>query len=88
MESDKTARWFSVFANLGVIAGLAILVFELGQTRDLMRAQTRNELSSSIVDHLLNASLVTTSFGYDAIGRQMCRMKPTRVGFGFYRVIA
>ncbi len=36
-----------------MIAGLAILVFELGQTRDLLRSQTRNELSSSIVDHLL-----------------------------------
>jgi hypothetical protein len=39
---------------LGVIVGIILLVFELKQTRDLMRAQTRHDLSSSIVNLLLS----------------------------------
>ena len=53
MTSEKTARWFNTLANLGVITGIILLVFELGQTRDLMRAQTRHLLATSIVEHLL-----------------------------------
>ena len=55
MTSDQTStsRWLSILANLGVIGGIVLLVFEMGQTRDLMRAQTRHDLSASIVDLLL-----------------------------------
>ena len=53
MTTERTGRWLNILANLGVIAGLVLLVFELGQTRDLMRAQTRHELSTSIVEQLL-----------------------------------
>ena len=53
MTSDQTARWLSTLANVGVIVGIVLLVFELGQTRDLMRAQTRHDLSNSIVELLL-----------------------------------
>lgn len=53
MTSDRTVRRLNILANLGVIAGLALVVFELSQTRDLMRAQTRHELATAIVAHLL-----------------------------------
>lgn len=52
MESDRLTRWLSIGANLGVLIGLLLLVAELAQNRDLMRAQIRHELAMGIVDVL------------------------------------
>jgi hypothetical protein len=38
--------------NVGVIVGILLLVYELNQNRDMMRAQTRNELSQGLTDVL------------------------------------
>ena len=54
MISDRTSRWLATLGHLGVVVGLVLLVFELRQTRDLMQAQTRHDLSSSIVTLLLS----------------------------------
>ena len=51
MGTESRGRWITVVANLGVLAGLLLLVFELGQNRDLMRAQIRHELSTVLVEH-------------------------------------
>jgi hypothetical protein len=58
MDRDRLNRWLSLAANLGVLAGIILLAFELEQNREMMRAQTRNELSEQIVDLL---SQVATS---------------------------
>ncbi len=59
MDKDRLNRWwFGLAANLGVVAGIVLLVYELEQNREMMRAQTRNELSVQIVDLL---SQVATS---------------------------
>ena len=50
MKPDKLARWMSVVVNLSVLAGILLLVIELRQNRDLVRAQTRHELSTVIVE--------------------------------------
>jgi hypothetical protein len=52
MDRDRLNRWLSLAANLGVLAGIVLLAFELEQNREMMRAQTRNELSVQIVDLL------------------------------------
>lgn len=52
MESDRLARWLTIGANLGVLLGLFLLIAELNQNRDMMRAQVRHELSMGIVDLL------------------------------------
>ena len=40
-------KWISILANLGVLAGLILVAFELDQTNDLMAAQDRyNRLSA------------------------------------------
>ena len=52
MDKDRFNRWLSLAANLGVLAGIILLVFELGQNREMMRAQTRNEISVQLVDLL------------------------------------
>ena len=50
MNSDTLHRWLTLAANLGVLFGLILLVVELGQNRSMMMAQTRNELSSGVVE--------------------------------------
>lgn len=53
MDTEKLNRWLTLGANLGVIAGLALLVLELNQSREMMHAQTRHEIAAGIVDLLL-----------------------------------
>jgi hypothetical protein len=43
-------QWLTLAANLGVLVGIILLVFELNQNRTMIRAQTRSELSTGIVD--------------------------------------
>lgn len=52
MNSDRLSRWLTLGANAAVLIGIALLIAELSQNRDMMRAQTRHELSSGIVDLL------------------------------------
>ena len=52
MDSDRANRWLTLVANLGVLIGIILLVAELDQNRDMMRAQTRNELSRGVLDLL------------------------------------
>jgi hypothetical protein len=48
MKKLDLGQTLGLIANLGVIAGILLLVFELNQNRDMMRAQTRNELSRGL----------------------------------------
>ena len=52
MRSDQVAKWVALGANLGVLIGLVLLIFELSQTRKMMKAQVRHELAMGIVDIL------------------------------------
>jgi len=52
VNSDRLNRWLTLGANLGVLVGIILLVVELNQNREMMRAQTRNELAMGIVDLL------------------------------------
>ena len=52
MASAKTTRWLTLGANIGVLIGIVLVLVELDQNRDMMRAQTRNELAMGIVDLL------------------------------------
>jgi hypothetical protein len=44
--------WLQVGGLLGVLVGLILLIVELRQNQDLMRAQTRNEITQSEMAHL------------------------------------
>jgi hypothetical protein len=50
MNSRRVLRWATLVANLGAVVGLFLLVVGLRQNEAMMRAQTRNELSVTIVD--------------------------------------
>ena len=39
MNLDKASQWLTIITNLGVIAGLVLLVYELNQNAALMRAE-------------------------------------------------
>ena len=57
---DKLNRWLTLAANVGVLIGIIILIVELRQNSQIMRAQTRAQLSEGIVNILNenNADLV------------------------------
>jgi hypothetical protein len=52
MKADKVNRWLTLGANIGVLIGIILLVFELDQNREMIRAQTRNDISRQISDYL------------------------------------
>jgi hypothetical protein len=66
MNQDRLDRWIGLGANVGVVLGLLLLIFQLHQNRSMMRAQTRNEMAMGIVTLLSmpsnNAQLARPSF--------------------------
>ena len=52
MSGERRTRWLSFGANIGALVGLLLIVVQLQQNRDLMRAQIRHELSMGIVELL------------------------------------
>ena len=52
MDSNKLNDWFQLAGTLAVLIGLILLVYELRQNQDLMRAQTRHELATTVIDIL------------------------------------
>lgn len=53
MDSGRLTRWLTLGANVAVLAGLALVIVELSQNREMMRAQTRHQVAAGIVDLLL-----------------------------------
>ena len=53
MEPDKINRWLTLGANIGVLIGIILLVVELDQNRQMIRAQTRNDISQQLSNRLL-----------------------------------
>jgi len=53
MSDKRPAQWLSLVANVGALIGLLLIVVQLQQNRDLMRAQIRHDLAMGIVE-LLN----------------------------------
>ena len=50
MDSDKINRWLTLGANLGVLGGIALILIELDQNADLMRAQMVQERANHLVE--------------------------------------
>ena len=51
MDSDRLNKWLTLGANLGVLTGIILLILELDQNADLMRAQ----MVQSRADNLVNS---------------------------------
>ena len=50
MKKIDLGQTIGIVANVGVIAGLLLLAFELNQNREITEAQTRHQVSQSMVD--------------------------------------
>lgn len=67
MTKANLTQSVTILANLGVLVGIILLVYELNQNRDMMRAQTRNEISRSAMD------LLTTGATSEVLAAVMVR---------------
>ncbi len=61
MKKIDLGQTIGVLANIGVIIGILLLVYELSQNRQMMKAQTRNEIAQSTYE-LLTLSIDNLSF--------------------------
>ena len=53
MKKLDLGQTLQLLGNAGVIIGILLLAYELNQNRQMMQAQTRNELSQGIIEILL-----------------------------------
>lgn len=49
MKKLELGQIIGILANVGVLVGILLLVYELSQSREMMRAQTRNDLSQNVI---------------------------------------
>ncbi len=49
MNIERTNSWIQLIGGIGVIAGLVFLAYELKQNAEMTAAQTRSELSQSVI---------------------------------------
>ena len=56
MKKIDLGQKIGVFANLAVLVGVLLLVYELHQNRMMMRAQTRNAIAETLVNYQVSAA--------------------------------
>lgn len=56
MDKIDLGRTIGILANIGVLAGILLLAFELNQSRLMMQAQTRTVLAQGVTDILYRLS--------------------------------
>jgi hypothetical protein len=56
LEADRLNRWLTLGANLAVLLGIGLLIVELRQNQDVMRAQTRNDITQGELTLLLSTA--------------------------------
>ncbi len=52
---DRISAWLMLVANLGVLAGLVLVILQLNQNERMIRAQTRHEIASGIIELLADS---------------------------------
>jgi len=52
MTVDKLNNWLTLVANLAVLFGIGLVVLELQQNGEMMRSQTRSQISAEIIELL------------------------------------
>ena len=50
MNQEIKARWFAIVTNMGVLIGLILVIFQMQQDRNLIRATLTNDFYSSYID--------------------------------------
>ena len=70
MKKMDFGQTITVLANVGVIAGILLLAYELNQNRQMMEAQTRNELAMGLVEIQLATAADPNQLAAIVKGRQ------------------
>ena len=52
MKNENVNQWLTLGANLAVLIGLVLLIVEISQNNDMMRAQTRSGISDAIIQNI------------------------------------
>ena len=52
MDSNKVNRWLTLGANLGVLLGIILILIELNQNADLMKAQMTQARADNVLENL------------------------------------
>jgi hypothetical protein len=52
VDIDRLNRWLTLGANIGVLFGIVFLIFELNQTSEMNRGETRNQVASELSELL------------------------------------
>lgn len=55
-KAEKINSWVTLGANLGVLIGLIVLIVELGQNSDLVRAQIHQARADNFVAHRISVA--------------------------------
>ena len=53
---ERIGAWLTLVANLGVLAGLVLVILQLSQNERMIRAQTRHEIADGIVELLADTA--------------------------------
>lgn len=56
MAKRDLGKIFGVLANVGVLLSILLLTYELAQNRQMMQAQTRNDLNNGLTNFLIFAA--------------------------------
>jgi len=90
MDSVRLNRWLTLGANLGVLIGIVLLLVELDQNRDMMRAQTRHQLAIGLVELQIatgtNQQLVELLDRADS-GEELTVAEQRQIGYRFNALI-
>ena len=90
MDSVRLNRWLTLGANIGVLIGIMLLLVELDQNRDMMRAQTRHQLAMGLVELQIatgtNQQLVGLLDRADS-GEELTIAEQRQVGYRFNALI-
>ena len=78
MKKIDFGQTANTLANIGVIVGILLLVYELSQNQDMMRAQTRNEISRGVVEVLGSVSTSVELAEAWAMARQGETLSPAQ----------
>jgi len=52
LNTDGLTRWLTLAANVGVLAGIILLIAELDQNRELVKAETRHAIADQYINFM------------------------------------
>jgi hypothetical protein len=55
VTADKLNKWLSLAANIAVVTGIVFVALQINQNNRMMRTQTRNAITASILEFQSNS---------------------------------